>query len=117
MEYKPKSKYIKDKIKACSFNNRAERERVFDLIALEKLFINGCANSGDAMFSQTLHARYPKEFDIIFKEVNSTDYKKYLKKQKARARNIKDESAKWEKVQLKEEQKQKHLWLELGGIA
>ena len=117
MECKSKSKYIKNKIKNCSFNNRTEREHIFDLIKLEKLLINGCVNSGDTMLSQMLHARYPDAFDIIFKEVNYTGYKKYLKKQKTDARDIEEETRKWEKNQVKEKLEQKHLWTELGGIA
>ena len=114
--YKPKSKYIINKIKDCSFKNRSAREHIFDLIKMEKLFVKGCANSGDAMLSQTLHERYPEEFNIIFKEVDKKGYKKYLKKQKSMERTTKADTRKWKREEIKQEQEQKKVWINLGGI-
>jgi len=110
MEYKVKSIYIKNKIKDCSFKNKTTREHIFDLIELEKLFANGCSNSGDAMLSQTLHERYPKEFNIIFEEVDKKGYQKYLDKQISKDKTLKATPRNWER------EDDKNLWIKLGGI-
>lgn len=108
-----KSKYIKSLLKSSSFDNKSQREKVFDLIKLEQLIIDGAKNCGDAMLSQTLHERYPKEFEIILKEVDKKGYQKWLKKQKALKNNANVYQQQNEYYAREEEKQQRELWIKM----
>ena len=114
--YKPKTKYIISRIKGKSFGNTRHREYIDDLIDIEDILVNGCPNKSYAMTLSVLKERHPRAFKAILKEIDPKRYKKWLQLEEKEKRQDRKEMERYEKMEEKEDQKQKKIWIELGGI-
>jgi hypothetical protein len=115
MKYtKVKSKFIKDKINKTKFK---DRDYIDDLMFFERVILNKFEHlgMGGNMKLHGLKSSYKKEYEAIFKELDSKAWKKYQEEEKKEKQREKAEEKKWDEEERKEKKEHKKAWVEAGG--
>lgn len=117
MTYKDiKSQYIIGKIKERSFSNEKDRRYINELCFLEKSITEGIPGLGGNIELDLLKHLHREEYEIIYKELDPKEFKRYLKTDKeerllsARIRKT------WEKKRKKKLEEDEKDWISLGGL-
>ncbi len=107
-----KSKFIKEKIKRTRWK---DRKYIDNLIKIEKLALGKNFGLVTGYIEINLREDYPKEWEIIYKEVNPKGYEKMIKREKEEKEREEKEQKEFEEECRKEQEQLKKEWKEMGG--
>lgn len=110
---KIKSKYVKNKIKNLKMTGKNERY-IYDLMSIELLILGEYVSTGTGYIAMGMKEKYPKEWDIIGKELNPKHItlKQEREKEAKEDKKIAEENKKEEQKKKRESEK---TWKLAGG--
>lgn len=108
-----KSEFIKNKIKKTPWE---AREYIDDLIKIEERAL-GKGGGGLASGYITVHLKktYPKEWEIIYKELNPAAYKHQREREEKSNKEWEEMVQRQEKERIERLEKARKEWIEMGG--
>jgi len=110
---KIESKFIKEKIKGAYW--KRDRHYINDLIMIERIHMGTSFGWMVGYVNLALKDKYPKEYDILFKELDPKIYE-WQKKREKREKEKDERQLKKLKIKVKEwEKAEKEDWIEAGG--
>ncbi len=107
-----KSEYIKNKIKETSWE---KRDYIDDLIKIERRALGEFSGSGTGYIVKQLESDYPKEWEIIWKEINPERYAKMVEEEKEWQDEKRRREEEEELKRRKEEEEKRKEWIEMEG--
>lgn len=115
MAYEIKSEFIKSKIRGRKFSNEHWRGYVKNLVAIERIILEGAHGSAGVAKMLYLQDYYEDSYNKIFKELKPKEFEKYLKEKQEEEEELKRYAKEDELEEKGELELFKKQWLSLGG--
>ena len=111
---KPKSKFVRNKIKRLKLNTK-NKSYIEDLLLLEKFILGEVIGWAGGVLANNKADEYGKEYKAIYKELDLAGYREHLEREKKEKLKEARENRKFESESRKENIKTNKLWGKLGG--
>ena len=112
MYSKVKSKFIREKIKERKWESW---DYIDGLIRIERLVLGEYFGWGTGYIIHSCKADYPKEWDIIYRELKPKEFKKLRECEKKEEKRERKENEEFEKQEQRERRELKKDWIKAGG--
>lgn len=106
---RPLSKYVRDRIKALPFNDRARRV-VYDLLLIEKFAVRPPRSWIGRMFEDSLRREHPAAYEAINAELNEATYHRDENDRARRRRAVREDDRRRAAADRREHDAARRLW-------
>ena len=107
-----KSEFIKNKIKETRWEDRGY---IDDLLKIEQHALGKLWGLWSGYIAKELESNYPKEWEIIYKEVNPKGWEARMKREREYEEKKRIEDEERERRKNEEYERNRREWIEMGG--
>ncbi len=109
-DYKPKSKFLKEVIKKSDFNSEQDRERISDLVFLERGITEGIHDMASSIYFKSVKDINTSGYKEILKELDPEKYKKFIREEELNQKKSEEAHEEYKKFKREQEKKEKIWW-------
>ncbi|RLI76676.1 hypothetical protein DRP05_12480 [Archaeoglobales archaeon] len=111
-----KSEFIKSLIRNTSWRDEERRKYIDELILLERYILEGVKGYASALHYGSLKQRYREEWEKIYSELKPEEFEELMKREEEERKRKKLEDDLRRAEEIKEMERRKREWLEMGGL-